>query len=392
MKILVTGARGWIGRKVCEYLASQSHVVIGADVLPVNSEWLLVNGGGLSSYTQLDITKPIPGNLTSDSRLLASGIDAVIHCAGYAHRPNETADEQKLFYAVNRDGTQHVLDWCERQGIKRFLYVSSIAFYDWERGRSEVRKCEEKCAKKCVSSEVRECASSEVRKFESARVLESGSSKVTTLQSAARNPNNHQPLTINGVTEEYPVALPTHYAKSKYEGEELVRNSPLDWRVVRLATVFGDGDRANFSRMASAMQKHLFPIFGKGCARKSVIPVALAAELIAEFTLLDHPPHQLINLGLPTAPSLAEICDAYHQICGLPKCLSIPMPLAKGLGLCGDLAAKILGKFPFTSLTLGKLTSDTVVDVSRMQDCFPDREFGSFRDYLKQCAEYYKSL
>ncbi|MDB4790981.1 NAD(P)-dependent oxidoreductase [Akkermansiaceae bacterium] len=319
MAVLVTGAKGWIGRRVCSYLSLIGKEVVAADLGPAEDA-----GGPWSGYVQVDITRPLR------ELLISTKLDAVIHCAGYAHRPNETTEEQKMFYAVNRDGTQHVLDWCEQEGIERFLYVSSIAFYDWG-----------------------------------------------TVSTAS-------------VTEEHPVALPTHYAKSKYEGEQLVSSSSLDWRIVRLATVFGEGDRANFSRMARAMKRHLFPVPGKGSARKSVIPVDLAAELLAEFALLDNPPHQLINLGLPEAPCLREIADAYHEICNLPRCPALPMSIARTLGFCGDLAAKILGKFPFTSDTLGKLTTSTEVSVDRMLECFSNRKFGSFEEYLSECQDWYR--
>ena len=219
MRILVTGCNGWIGQRVCKYLLASGVEVLGGDVQQSMSAEL--NGKGIVGYVELDIRRPVV-NLDCE-------VNAVIHCAGYAHRPDETPEEQMMFYDVNRDGTRNVLAWCEREGIERFLYVSSIAFYDWG-----------------------------------------------TVSTAS-------------VTEEHPVALPTHYAKSKYEGEQLVSSSSLDWRIVRLATVFGEGDRANFSRMAKAMKKHLFPVPGKGSARKSVIPVDLAAELLAEFAVLDNP-------------------------------------------------------------------------------------------------------
>ncbi|MDB4566492.1 NAD(P)-dependent oxidoreductase [Akkermansiaceae bacterium] len=326
MRVVVTGAAGWIGQKVGVCLAARGCSVIGADILEQSvfearfddkkSCW--------DEYHRVEITCPIDNYI--------SGVDAVVHCAGYAHRPNETAYERKKFYAVNREGTKHVLDWSERFSVKRFLYVSSIAFYDWESPEDLV------------------------------------------------------------VGEEHPVKLSSHYAKSKYEGEVLVRESLLDWRVVRLATVFGDGDRANFSRMARIMKKRMFPIPGKGEARKSVIPVDLAAELIADFILLDNPPHRLINVGLPSAPSLDEITEAYRKICGFPKCLKLPMPVARAMGAGGSLAAKILGKFPFTLDTLRKLTTDTVVSVDRMLECFPEREFEDFDEYLGRCASYYSDV
>lgn len=144
--------------------------------------------------------------------------------------------------------------------------------------------------------------------------------------------------------------------------------------------------------MAKAMKNHLFPVPGKGSARKSVIPVELAAELISEFALMNSPPHQLINLGLPEAPSLREIVDAYHDVCDLPRSPSLPMPLASTLAVCGDLAARIMGKFPFTTGTLGKLTTSTDVSVNRMLECFPNRRFASFEDYLVECQDWYRSL
>ncbi len=314
MSVLVTGACGWIGREVCAFLHQQGNVVIGSDLMESDGPW--------NRFQRLDITSPLD--------FVQSGVDIVIHCAGYAHHLNETPEEQRIFYAINRDGTRNVLDWCARNGVERFLYVGSVASYDWKTADG------------------------------------------------------------NAVAEEHPMDLKTHYARSKYEGEQLVRDASLDWRVVRLATVFGQGDSANFSRMAQAMKKHLFPLLGKGEARKSVLPVGLAAELIVDFAQMDDPPHRLINLGLPDAPTLKEITDAYHEVCGLPKCISIPRPLVKIMGVSGDLAARMLGTFPFTSDTIDKLTTDTVVNVDRMMECFPDRTFDSFEDSLREYAEYYR--
>ncbi|MDH3982530.1 MAG: NAD(P)-dependent oxidoreductase [Kiritimatiellaceae bacterium] len=316
MTVVVTGACGWIGRAVCACLQSKGITVIGADLTESDGPW--------DDFHCLDITTTLD--------FFLSGIDTVIHCAGYAHRPNETPEEQKMFYAVNRDGTRNMLEWSARNGVERFLYVGSIASYDWK--------------------------------------------------------------SANGVAvaEEHPMQLETHYARSKQEGEQLVTESALDWRVVRLATVFGEGDPANFSRMVHAIKRRLFFVPGRGIARKSVVPVDIAAELICRFALEKSVPHRLINLALPKAPSLAEICTAFHEVCGLSKVPRLPMPLVKALAVGGDLATAVLGRFPFSSRTLEKLVVSTEVSTERMQECFPNQDFGSFRDELEKCKEYYISL
>ncbi len=318
MAVLVTGACGWIGRRVCAYLASEGAVVAGADLARQAGPW--------QSFYQLDITTPI------DSLAPTEKVDTVIHCAGYAHQPLETREIVGAFYAVNREGTRHMLDWCRRNNVARFLYVSSIAFYDWSSARQ-------------VS-----------------------------------------------VDEGHPVRLLTHYAKSKHEGEQLVVGSGLDWRVVRLATVFGAGDRANFARMSQAIKRRRFFIPGSGGARKSVIPVDVAAVLLAKFALAGEVPHRLINVALPEACTLSEICQAYQEVCGWPKVRRLPMSLARGLALFGDLATRLGGHFPLTSQVLNRLVYSTEVSTAHMQQCFPDWRPDSFKAYLNTCKEYYKSL
>ena len=321
MAILVTGATGWIGGRVCNYLSSKGFnvVALGRKADPGES-------GPWSSYVSLDISEPLTG--LKD----AHQIDTVIHCAGYAHRASETLEDQKLFYAVNREGTRNVVEWCYRHRVRRLLYLSTIAVYDWMANSSEP------------------------------------------------------------VTEAHPVGLQTHYARSKFEGEKIVCCSPTDCRIVRLATVFGHGDYANFSRMAYAIKRRSFPVPGKGSAQKSIIPVELAAELIAKYALMEDPPHRLINMGLPKAPSLREIVDAYHVACNFPRSPSVPVSLARVAGALGNVAEKVFGRFPFTTANLDKLTRNTEISVTRMLKCFPDCEFKSFKDYLLECKEWYSSL
>lgn len=258
------------------------------------------------------------------------GVGTLIHCAGYAHRPIETPEEVERFFAINRDGTRRVVELCRARGIDRVVYLSSIAFYDWK--------------------------------------------------------------TIAGslADEESPLATPTAYARSKLDGEQLVRESGLDWRVVRLATVYGAGDRANFAKLAGALRTGRFVMPGAGSARKSVIEVDIAASCICRLAGVDEPAHRLINLAQGPAPTLSEICRAYCACCGFASPHRLPMALYQLLAAAGSVVSLVKPGFPLTLSNVSKITTSTQVDIARMRAVLPDFEPVTFKDSLARSADWYK--
>lgn len=252
-----------------------------------------------------------------------------IHCAGLAHQPDETAEIGKAMRQVNDIGTAKALEFCLSIGVKRFIYIGTIAGYDW----------------------------------------------------ATNGPNG----------EDSKLAPQSEYAKSKLAGEERVLKAPLDGRIIRLATIFGSGDHANFFRLSASLKKRRFPIPGDGSARKSVIPIDVAASLIVKFAAMDEVPHKIINLALPKPPSLSEICDKFSQVCDSPKAPRIPLLGMRALAKFGD-AIGVLRKTPFNTDVLEKLTTSTWVDTRRMLNTFPDECFESFEASLERHADYYRSI
>lgn len=251
-------------------------------------------------------------------------IDTVIHCAGLAH--NETRQDSD-FFSINSEGTKNVVKLCRLMSASRILYVSTIASYDWTLN------------------------------------------KVPCKEDSIINPQNA-------------------YSQSKLEGENHVATSNLDWRICRLATVFGSEDPANFKKLAQALKEKKFIVPGKGLAKKSVIPIDLAASLIAQYSELDSPTHRLINLALPAAPTLTEICNAFCDSCHFPKSYRLPMGLLKMIGKAGDLAETIRPA-PFNTKVLKKLTTSTWVDTTRLEQTFPNIEFEDFNTSLKRHKDYY---
>ena len=97
MTILVSGATGFIGRRVLADLQAEDrpcrsfgrHPAIGAKA--------------------------------------CSGVESVFHCAGYAHAFSSLRDrDQVLHWEINFEGTQNLLKAAGEAGAKRFVFLSSV--------------------------------------------------------------------------------------------------------------------------------------------------------------------------------------------------------------------------------------------------------------------------
>lgn len=116
MKILVTGANGFVGKHVCELLLAQQHEVRAAVRLHGSSP------SGTREYVVGDL-----GDVIEWSDALAD-IDAVIHLAARVHIMDEGAsDPLAEFRRINVDATIRLAKRSQELGVKRFVFMSSIA-------------------------------------------------------------------------------------------------------------------------------------------------------------------------------------------------------------------------------------------------------------------------
>lgn len=120
MRIVVTGARGRLGRATMEYAQQQ-----GADVLGVDTS----QPGNATTYLHADLT-----DLGQTHDALA-GADAVIHLAAIPHQ--RLYPSAKTFLA-NTSMTYHVFDAAARLGIARVVSASSIQVNRCARPRSPI--------------------------------------------------------------------------------------------------------------------------------------------------------------------------------------------------------------------------------------------------------------
>ena len=119
MKVLVTGAAGFIGRHVCKELNNAGHTVIGCDVSGPPQEAFSARADICNEWVPADITQSL-GSTT--------GLDAVIHLAAIANPRTCDGDPTKA-YLVNVHGTYNVLELARQSGAHKFVFSSSAHVY-----------------------------------------------------------------------------------------------------------------------------------------------------------------------------------------------------------------------------------------------------------------------
>jgi nucleoside-diphosphate-sugar epimerase len=119
MKVLVTGASGFIGQSLVPYLLASGHEVIGC-ARNLKSLDLFT---GKTSFRAAEV-----GELEAmDWEPLLQDVDAVVHLAARVHVMNDTHDSVlDLYRAVNVKGTKRLAEACLACGVRRFIYLSSI--------------------------------------------------------------------------------------------------------------------------------------------------------------------------------------------------------------------------------------------------------------------------
>ncbi|MDG6997833.1 MAG: GDP-mannose 4,6-dehydratase [Nitrososphaerota archaeon] len=111
MKVLITGANGFVGKHLSRYLKSKGFDTIGLDI---------TDGTDLK------------GDITNKdyifNELSKHNFDSVIHLAALADIKKTTEDPYST-YNVNCFGTLNLLELAARKNVERFLYASSANVY-----------------------------------------------------------------------------------------------------------------------------------------------------------------------------------------------------------------------------------------------------------------------
>lgn len=115
MRVLVTGAGGFVGDALCRRLFAAGHRVVGAfRNPPAPRDWMDTRVTG-------DLVQ------VSDFTEAVQNTDAVIHLAARVHMMRDTAsDPDRAFREANTDVTRRLAQAAADSGIGRFVFLSSV--------------------------------------------------------------------------------------------------------------------------------------------------------------------------------------------------------------------------------------------------------------------------
>jgi UDP-glucose 4-epimerase len=111
MRVLLTGASGWLGQTLAPRLRALGHVVVGLDPAP-------------SQHVQL-VGSVADRNLVRRA-IVDNGIEAIVH-SGALHKPDIERREREDFIEVNIRGTFNLLEEAVANGVGRFVFTSTTS-------------------------------------------------------------------------------------------------------------------------------------------------------------------------------------------------------------------------------------------------------------------------
>ena len=217
MRVLVTGATGFVGQRVCQHLRTAGHVVLAAARTESDS-------ARVPEVDQFIAIGDIDG--TTDWSTALVDIDAVVHLAAATHRGDlEDPRAADLYNRVNVAGTRALAEQSATAGVERFLFMSSIK------------------------------ANANVSPIDNGRVV-----------------------ALSGDT---PPTPQDNYGRSKLAAErEVLAHSTMMTTVLRPPLVYGPGQKGNLARVASWLRRGIPLPFASIRNRRSLIYVGNLADAV----------------------------------------------------------------------------------------------------------------
>ncbi len=123
--ILITGANGFVGRRLCKTLLQQGHKISAFVRSEEDARRLQEENRSFSNAFHFQIADDLI--TAASSPTFFDDIEVVIHLAARAHVVRESIENPLAeFRSINVDITRHLAEKAAERGIKRFIYLSSV--------------------------------------------------------------------------------------------------------------------------------------------------------------------------------------------------------------------------------------------------------------------------
>ncbi len=259
------------------------------------------------------------------------GVICVCHVAGLAHIFDKSEVGRAPFYEVNVVGTKNVANAAVRAGVKHFVFISSVSVYGGEsKGKNEDSEC-------------------------------------------------------------YPESS---YAESKWKAEQwlidLCQKIGMNCTILRLATLYGEGDPGNVARLIRSIDRGGFVWVGKGENLKSLLYRVDAARACVEAVKRLQPGINIYNVSGP-AFTMKEIVEAIAAALG-KRVPPFYIPASGALS-----SAKIMKKLFFNLTkfgaiynTLQKWLADDYYNTDKFCNAFNFKANVGLKEGIRREVEWYQ--
>ena len=285
--ILITGSSGWIGSALAEKISESESI----RVVCASRKASKINKNNTSHFFCNDEIQ------NQDWTTALKEVSTVVHLAARVHVMSDRKKNPIIEYRkVNVEGTLNLARQAVKQGVKRFIFVSSIK----------------------VNGE---------------------STKIGEYFKPDDIPNPTDP-----------------YGISKMEAEiglyQIAKNSSMDVVIIRPALVYGQGVRANFASLMSVVIKQLPLPFGSVRNKRSFVSIDNLIDFV--ITCINHPKaaNQTFLVSDGVDMSTSEVIRCISDAAGVrSRVIDLPIWFLQ-------LFFKIIGKTELLQRLLGNLQVD----------------------------------
>ena len=275
-------------------------------------------------YRKADITRP------EELKPVLENATTVIHVAGLVHIFSLDANSVEKFRQINEIGTANVASSAAEAGVGHLILISSVSVYG--------------------------------------------------------------PYTKGMYDENSPCSPVGPYALSKYNAElrsiEIARESGIALTILRLATLYGEGDPGNVGRLIRKLDRGRFLWIGDGSNLKCLLYKEDAARACMAVTERSASGINIYNVSAP-ACTVREIVDGIADALGKhPFPMRVPASLA--LLLSRNLTRISNRRMAGLHQTVKKWLAEDVYDTRRFEEAYSFETKTSLEDGLKREVDWYR--